>query len=64
MKIRLMGLPVEVAAAETVLRTAPGLVVVSVDGPYPNRAASREVRVYVGAMLTAPLPATDGRAGS
>lgn len=53
-KIRLMGLPMEVAAALTTIREAPGLAVVSVDGPYLNRGDSREVRVYMLALLSKP----------
>ena len=45
MKLRLMGLPDECSAALQVLREH--LDVVQVDGPYPNRGDSRQVRLYV-----------------
>lgn len=47
MKIRVMGLPVEVDAAVSALRAA--VDVVSVSSAYPCRGDSREVRVYVEA---------------
>lgn len=59
MKIRLMGLPGEVADALTVLRAH--LDVVEASGTIPNRGESRQVRVYVEARI----PSTDnGRSGT
>ena len=45
MKLRLLGLPDECTATLAVLREH--LDVVEVDGPYPNRGDSRQVRMYV-----------------
>jgi hypothetical protein len=52
MKIRLMGLPAEISQITKALRDTPGLDVIQVDGPYPNRGDSRMVRVYIEAQLT------------
>ena len=51
MKIRLMGLPAEVDQAVTIIRNAQALDVTQVDGPYPNRGNSRQVRIYLEAQL-------------
>jgi hypothetical protein len=58
-KIRLVWLPVEVTAAEAILRKADGLAVLSVAGPFPNRGSGREVRLY---LLTLLSPTGDSRA--
>jgi hypothetical protein len=57
MKIRLMGLPGEVAQAVTIISAVQTLDVIQVDGPYPNRGRSRMVCCYIEAQLRA-----DGRA--
>jgi hypothetical protein len=51
MKIRLMGLPAEIAPAVRALQQSAALDVLQVDGPYPNRGDSRLVRVYIEAQL-------------
>ena len=53
MKIRITGLPAEVAAAVEVLTNADGLDVIEVSDPYPNRGDSRLVRVYLETQLPA-----------
>ena len=57
MKIRLMGLPGELARALKALHDADGLDVTEVSSPYPNRGDSRLARIYIDARLRA-----DGRA--
>jgi hypothetical protein len=53
-KIRLWATEAECrAAAERLMRT-PGLIVVSVSEPYPDRGASVLVRVFVEARLDPP----------
>ena len=52
MKIRLMGPPAEIGQAIKALRDIPGLDVIQVDGPYPNRGDSRMVRMYIEARLS------------
>jgi hypothetical protein len=53
-KIRLWATEAECrAAAERLMRT-PGLIVVSVSEPYPDRGASVLVRVFVEARLEPP----------
>ena len=59
MKIRLMGLPAEVDQAVTIIRDAKALDVIQVDGPYPNRGDSRQVRIYIEAQFrpgSGPVP--------
>lgn len=51
MKIRLMGSQEECAAAVDALRGNPGLAILEVSAPYPNRRDSRQVRVYVEAQI-------------
>jgi hypothetical protein len=51
MKIRLMGLPAEVTPIVRALQQTDALEVIQVDGPYPNRGDSRQVRVYIEAQL-------------
>jgi len=51
MKIRLMGLPADVDQAVTIIRDAKIFDVIQVDGPYPNRGDSRQVRIYIEAQL-------------
>jgi len=53
MKIRIMGLPVEVDQAVNTLSDAQALDVIEVSSPYPNRGDSRVVRVYIEAQLSA-----------
>ena len=52
MKIRIMGLPAEVERTIQALHDTQDLDVVEVSGPYPNRGASRMVRVYIEAQLS------------
>ena len=56
MQIRITGLPVETDTAVAALRTAVQLAVVQISGPYPNRGESRQVRVYVTALIRAEQP--------
>jgi hypothetical protein len=53
MKIRIMGLPAEVAPVIEALNTADSLDMIEVSDPYPNRGDSRMVRVYIEAHLHA-----------
>jgi hypothetical protein len=53
MKIRIMGLPAEVAQAVKAFTDADSLDVIEVSDPYPNRGDSRMVRVYIEAQLRA-----------
>ena len=53
MKIRIMGLPAEVAPVIKALNDADSLDVIEVSDPYPNRGDSRMVRVYIEAHLHA-----------
>lgn len=53
MKLRLMGTADECMAVLLALRTLPGLDLVDVAGPYPNRPPSRLVRLYLDARLIA-----------
>jgi hypothetical protein len=50
-KIRLMGLPAEVAPTLQAIQQTRTLDVIQVDGPYLNRGDSRLVRVYIVAQL-------------
>jgi hypothetical protein len=52
MKIRLMGLPDEVTRLLQALTETPDLDLIEVNGPYPNRGASRMVRIYIEARLS------------
>lgn len=52
MKIRITGLPAEVGQAITILTNNRDLDVIEVSDPYPNRGASRLVRVYAEIQLT------------
>jgi hypothetical protein len=52
MKIRLMGLYEEIAQALNALNAIPGLDLLEINGPYPNRGASSLVRVYVEVRFT------------
>ena len=54
MKIRLTGLPAEVDSAVATISALPGIDVTEISGPYPNRGASRLVRVYLDIRLTPP----------
>ena len=51
MKIRLMGLPAEVHQAVNAIRDAKIFDIAQVDGPYPNRGRSHQVRIYIEAQL-------------
>ena len=52
MKVRLMGTEDECARLAFLLRFGPPeLQVLQVDGPYPNRGASRQVRAYLELRL-------------
>ena len=51
MKLRLMGLPTEVDQAVIIVYDANVFDVIQVDGPYPNRGDSRQVRIYIEAQL-------------
>jgi hypothetical protein len=51
MKIRLMGLPAETGQAVTIISDAKEFDVIQVDGPYPNRGDSRQVRSCIEAQL-------------
>jgi hypothetical protein len=52
MKVRLMGTEDECARLAFLLRFGPPEVeVLAIDGPYPNRDGSRQVRVYVELRL-------------
>ena len=51
MKIRIMGLPAEVAPVIEALNAADHLDLIEVSDPYPNRGGSRLVRVYIEAQL-------------
>ena len=52
MKVRLMGTEDECARLAFLLRFGPSeLQVLQVDGPYPNRGASRQVRAYLELRL-------------
>jgi hypothetical protein len=53
-KIRITGLPDELGQVIQILSQAPGLDLLEVSDPYPNRGASRLARVYLDAQLTAP----------
>jgi hypothetical protein len=53
MKLRILGLPAEVALVIEALNTADSLDVIEVSDPYPNRCDSRMVRVYIEAHLHA-----------
>ena len=54
MKIRLRGTEEEcLLTAERLMRT-PGLLVLSVSEPWPDRGASVRVRVYIEAQLNPP----------
>jgi hypothetical protein len=52
-KIRITGLPAEIGQAIRILSQVPGLDLLEVSDPYPNRGASRLVRIYIDAQLTA-----------
>lgn len=52
MKIRLTGLPDETARLLQILTRTPDLDLIEVSGPYPNRGASRMVRLYIETRLT------------
>lgn len=54
MKIRLWGTEDECALAAERLIATPGLVVLSVSGPYADRGASVLVRVFIEARLDPP----------
>ena len=56
MQIRLWGTVDECRAAAERLMRCPGLVVLSVSGPYADRGASVLVRVFVEARLDPPPP--------
>lgn len=56
MQIRLMGLPNEVQAAVAALRATERLDVVEVSGECPCRGDSRQVRVYVRALVRSADP--------
>lgn len=56
MKIRLWGIEAECRAAVERLMVTPGLVVLSVSGPYADRGASVMVRVFIEARLDPPAP--------
>jgi hypothetical protein len=62
MKLRLMGTPEECARVAFLLRVGPPeLEVLEVDGPYPNRGDSRQVRAYLELRLArepGPVAAT------
>jgi hypothetical protein len=56
-KLRLMGTEAECARAVFLLRYGPpDLEVVEVNGPYPNRGDSRQVRVYLEARFPEGRP--------
>jgi hypothetical protein len=55
-KVRLHGIPAEVA--EATRRLVEVLDVVAVSEPYPDRGASALVRVYLEVRLDPPGPAT------
>lgn len=59
MKLRLMGLPDECDAVLAVLRQH--LDVVQVDGPYPNRGDSRQIRMYAEVRVPTPTDERNGR---
>ncbi len=52
MKIRITGLYEEIAQALNALNAVPGLDVLEISGPYPNRGASRLVRIYAEVQFT------------
>jgi hypothetical protein len=52
-KIRITGLPAEIGQAIQILSRIPELDLLEISDPYPNRGASRLVRVYIDAQLTA-----------
>lgn len=54
MKIRLWGTEEECRAAAERLMCTPGLVVLSVSEPYPDRGASVLVRVFLEVRLDPP----------
>jgi hypothetical protein len=57
MKLRLQGTPAECAKLAFLLRYGPpDLEVVEVNGPYPNRGDSQQVRVYLEARFPDGLP--------
>ena len=62
MKVRLMGTEDECARVAFLLRFGPPeLEVLAVDGPYPNRGGSRQVRAYLELRLArepGPVEAT------
>jgi len=53
-KIRLWGTDEECAEAAGRLMRTPGLIVLSVSGPYPDHGASVLVRVFIEARLDPP----------
>jgi hypothetical protein len=52
MKIRIMGLPAEVAETVRVLSETRALDVIQISNSYPNRGIGSQVRVYVEAQLS------------
>jgi hypothetical protein len=52
MKIRITGLPAETERALNTLNAVPEFDVINISGPYPNRGASRLVRVYAEIQFT------------
>ena len=64
-----MGLPVEVDRVVAALRDCAHLAVVQVDGPYPSRGDSAQVRLYVRALCCTDVVkrvggASDGRSAA
>jgi hypothetical protein len=60
MKLRLMGTEAECARLAFLLRFGPrGLEVLQVDGPYPNRGDSGQVRAYLEVRLHDVNPLVD-----
>jgi hypothetical protein len=60
MKLRLQGTEAECAKLAFLLRYGPpDLEVVEVNGPYPNRGDSQQVRVYLEARFPDGLPPLD-----
>jgi hypothetical protein len=60
MKLRIMGTEAECARLAFLLRFGPAnLEVLQVDGPYPNRGDSKQVRVYLEVRLHDVNPLMD-----
>jgi hypothetical protein len=60
MKLRIMGTEAECARLAFLLRFGPSeLEVLQVDGPYPNRGDSKQVRAYLEVRLHDVNPLVD-----